>query len=187
MSESFNKCCPWGFVLLGIVLAAPPPLSAQQIDQGPAIDVEEYDISVQLRPSKQELQAVATVKFTASQERLGRVFLDFNGNLTVNRVYFADRPPAPGSLSKGSSPRRVASGRDGDGDEDGDEDGEEGVPHLRRLTPAPRPSSDPGLPAPEPVAPDRNLLDFQQDFDQHLLEVQFPRSIEFGAARLPGD
>ena len=104
MSESFNKCCPWGFVLLGIVLAAPPPLSAQQLDQGPAIDVEEYDISVQLRPSKQELQAVATVKFTASQERLGRVFLDFNGNLTVNRVYFADRPPAPGSLSKGSSP-----------------------------------------------------------------------------------
>ena len=120
MSESFNKCCPWGFVLLGIVLAAPPPLSAQQLDQGPAIDVEEYDISVQLRPSKQELQAAATVKFTASQERLGRVFLDFNGNLTVNRVYFADRPPAPGSLSKGSSPRRVASGRDED--EDGDRD-----------------------------------------------------------------
>ena len=120
MSESFNKCCPWGFVLLGIVLAAPPPLSAQQLDQGPAIDVEEYDISVRLRPSKQELQAAATVKFTASQERLGRVFLDFNGNLTVNRVYFADRPPAPGSLSKGSSPRRVASGRDED--EDGDRD-----------------------------------------------------------------
>ncbi len=184
MSESFNKCCPWGFVFLGIVLAAPPPLSAQQIDQGPSIDVEEYDISVQLRPSKQELQAVATVKFTASQERLGRVFLDFNGNLTVNRVYFADRPPAPGSLSKGSSPRRVASGRDededGDRDGDRDRDREEGVPRLTRRTPAPRPSSDPGPPAPEPVAPDRNLLDFQQDFNQHLLEVQFPRSIELG-------
>ena len=128
MSESFNKCCPWGFVLLGIVLAAPPPLSAQQIDQGPAIDVEEYDISVQLRPSKQELQAVATVKFTASQERLGRVFLDFNGNLTVNRVYFADRPPAPGSLSKGSSPGPVASGRDTDRTTDRHGQGRRGAP-----------------------------------------------------------
>ncbi len=172
MSERFNRSCPWGIAFLVILLAGAPPLSAQQIDQGPSIDVEEYDISVELRPSQQELQAAATLKFSSSQERLSRVSLDFNGNLTVKRIYFAESPPAPGSLSQGSSGTRVASGPDRE---------REGVPYLSRRRPtAPKPSSNPGIPAPDPTAQDPNLLAFQQDFDQHLLEVQFPRWLDSG-------
>ena len=172
MSEWFNRPCPRLLAFLAVLLAGSAPLPAQQIDQGPSIDVEEYDVSVELRPSQQELQAAATLKFSSSQDRLSRVFLDFNGNLTVKRVYLADRPPAPGSLSLASGQGRIASDPDRE---------KEGVPYLsRRRPPAPKPSSNPGIPAPEPIAQDPNLLAFQQDFDQHLLEVQFPRWLDAG-------
>ncbi|MCY3759514.1 MAG: M1 family aminopeptidase [Acidobacteria bacterium] len=177
MSEWFNRSCPWAPAFLAVLLAGSAPLPAQQIDPGPSIDVEEYDVSVELRPSQQELQAAATLKFSSSQDRLTRIFLDFNGNLTVKRIYFADQAPAPGSLSRASGQRQVASGPDRE---------EEGVPFLsRRRRPAPKPSSKPGVPAPEtaaadPTGQDPNLLAFQQDFNQHLLEVQFPRWLDSG-------
>ena len=171
MSEWFNRSCPWGFAFLVILLAGAPPLSAQQIDQGPSIDVEEYDVSVELRPSQQELQATATLKFSASQERLSRVFLDFNANLTVKRVYFAERPPAPDSLSQGSSRTRVASGPDQE---------REGVPYLARRRSNPGTPSNPASSAPGPISQDPNLLEFYQDIDQHLLEVQLPQSLDSG-------
>lgn len=175
MSEWLHRSCPWGFVLLAVLLAGSPSLPAQQIDQGPSIDVEEYDISVELRPSRQELQAAATLKFSVSQEPVSRVFLDFNGNLTVKRIYFADRPPAPGSLSRESSRRRVASAPDRD------REGErEGVPYLSRRRPAPKPPSNPEVPSPDPTAQDPHLLEYYQDFDQHLLDVQFPRRLQSG-------
>ena len=112
MSEWFNRSCPWLLALPAMLLAGSAVLPAPQIDQGPSIDVEEYDVSVELRPSQQELQAAATLKFTSSQDRLTRIFLDFNGHLTVKRIYFADQAPAPGSLSRASAPRRVASAPD---------------------------------------------------------------------------
>lgn len=171
MSEWFKSSCPWGCVFLVVLLAGSSSLPAQQIDQGSSIDVEEYDISVELRPSQQELKAAATLKFSAIQERLSRVSLDFNGNLTVKRIYFADRPPAPGSLSQGSSQRPVAYGPERE---------REGVPVLTRRRPAPKPPSNPGLPASDPIAQDPNLLGFQQDFNQHLLEVRFPRWLDSG-------
>lgn len=172
MPEWFNRSCPWALAFPAMLLAGSVVLPARQIDQGPSIDVEEYDVSVELRPSQQELQAAATLKFSSSQDRLSRVFLDFNGNLTVRRIYLADRPPAPGSLSQGAGQGRVASGPDPE---------KEGAPYLsRRRPPAPKPSSNRGVPAPEPTAQDRNLLAFQQDFNQHLLEVQFPRSLDSG-------
>ena len=176
MSEWFKGSCPWALAFL-LLLAGVASLPAQQIDQGPSIDVEEYEVSVELRPSQQELQATATLKFSSSQDRLSRIFLDFNGNLTVKRIYLADQPPAPGSLSLASGQRQFASGPDRE---------REGVPYLaRRRPPSPKPSSNPGIPAPEPTAPDPtvqdpNLLVFQQDFDQHLLEVQFPRGLDSG-------
>ena len=172
MSEWFKRSCPWALAFLVMLLAGSVALPAQQIEQGPSIDVEEYDVSVELRPSQQELQAAATLKFSSSQDRLSRIFLDFNGNLTVKRVYFADQAPAPGSLSRGSGQRQVASGPDPE---------KEGVPYLsRRRPPAPKPSSIREIPAPDPRAQDPNLLVFQQDFNQHLLEVQFPRWLDSG-------
>jgi len=174
MSEWFNRSCPWALALLVVLPAGSAPLPAQQIDQGPSIDVEEYDVSVELRPSQQELQAAATLKFSSSQDRLSRIFLDFNGNLTVKRIYLADRPPAPGSLSRASAQGQVASGPERE---------KEGVPYLSRRRPAaPKPASNPELPAPDPAAQDPDLLAFQQDFDQHLLEVQFPRWLDSGEA-----
>ncbi|MDE2758659.1 MAG: hypothetical protein OXI92_19170, partial [Acidobacteriota bacterium] len=146
MSEWFKKSCPWLLAFPAMLLAGSAPLPAQQIDQGPSIDVEEYDVSVELRPSQQELQAAATLKFSSSQDRLSRIFLDFNGNLTVKRIYFADQPPAPGSLSRASGQRQFASGPDRES---------EGVPYLaRRRPPAPKPSSNPGIPARAPTARD---------------------------------
>ena len=177
MSECFNRSCPWLLAFLAMLLAGSAVLPAQQIEQGPSIDVEEYDVSVELRPSQQELQAAATLKFSSSQDRLSRIFLDFNGNLTVKRIYFAERPPAPGSLSRASGGGRVALVPDQE---------KEGVPYLSRRRPsAPKPSSDRGIPTPEPTAPeltaqDPNLLAFQQDFNQHLLEIQFPRWLDSG-------
>ena len=172
MSEWFHRSCPWALAFPAMLLAGSAVLPAQQIDQGPSIDVEEYDVAVELRPSQQELRAAATLEFSSSQDRLSRVFLDFNGNLTVKRIYLADRPPAPGSLSQASGQGRVASAPDPE---------KEGVPYLsRRRPPAPKPSSDRGIPAPEPTAQDSNLLAFQQDFNQHLLEVQFPRWLDSG-------
>ena len=172
MSEWLNRSCPWVLALLVVLPAGSAPLPAQQIDQGPSIDVEEYDVSVELRPSQQELQAAATLKFSSSQDRLSRIFLEFNGNLTVKRIYLADRPPAPGSLSRASAQGQAAPGPDRE---------QEGVPYLSRRRPsAPKPASNPELPAPDPTAQDPNVLAFQQDFDQHLLEVQFPRWLDSG-------
>ncbi len=171
MSERFNRSCPWGVTFLVILLAGAPPLAPQQIDQGPSIDVEEYDISVELRPAQQELQAAATLKFSASQERLSRVFLDFNANLSVKRVYYAESPPAPGSLSQGSSRTRVASGPDQE---------REGVPYLSRRRSNPGTPSNPASSSPGPITQDPNLLEFYQDVDQHLLEIQLPQSLDSG-------
>ena len=171
MSERFNRSCPWGVTFLVILLAGAPPLASQQIDQGPSIDVEEYDISVELRPAQQELQAAATLKFSASQERLSRVFLDFNANLSVKRVYYAESPPAPGSLSQGSSRTRVASGPDQE---------REGVPYLSRRRSNPGTPSNPASSSPGPITQDPNLLEFYQDVDQHLLEIQLPQSLDSG-------
>ena len=173
MSERFNRSCPWGVTFLVILLAGAPPLASQQIDQGPSIDVEEYDISVELRPAQQELQAAATLKFSASQERLSRVFLDFNANLSVKRVYYAESPPAPGSLSQGSSRTRVASGPDQE---------REGVPYLSRRRSNPGTPSNPASSSPGPITQDPNLLEFYQDVDQHLLEIQLPQSLDSGQA-----
>ena len=170
MSKWFNRSCPSGFFLV-IMLAGSYPLWAQQIDQDLSIDVEEYDISVELWPSQQKLQAVATLKFSPIQARLSRIFLDFNANLSVKRIYFSDRPLVPGSVLQRSSRRRVTSGQD---------QNREGVPYLSRRRPAPKLPSTSGVPAPNPIAQDSNLLEFYQDFDQHLLEVQFPRWLESG-------
>ena len=74
MSEWFKRSCRWLLAFPAMLLACSVPLPAQQIDQGPSIDVEEYDVSVELRPSQQELQAAATLKFSSSLDRLGRIF-----------------------------------------------------------------------------------------------------------------
>ncbi len=169
MSRFLNGSCSFGWIFLMILLFGWSPASAQELSQGLSIDVEEYDIAAQLLPSSQELQAIATVKFKASQARLSQVFLDFNGNLTVNRVYFAATPPASGSLSKAPS-RRVVASREGE------------VPYLARRGPGSKSSPADGPRARTPVTQDQNLLDFQQERDQHLLEVSFRRSLELGEA-----
>ncbi|MDE2755632.1 MAG: M1 family aminopeptidase, partial [Acidobacteriota bacterium] len=60
------------------------------------------------------------------------------------------------------------------------------VPYRARGRPRPpKPSTNPVFPAPaqparDPAVQDPSLLVFQQDFDQHLLEVQFPRWLDSG-------
>ncbi len=169
MSRFLDGSRFFGWIILIMLLFGWSPLSAQEFGQELTIDVEEYEVGAQLLPSQQELQVIATVKFKVNQPRLNQVFLDLNGNLTVNRVYFADQPAAPGKLSEVLSRRLVASGKGK-------------APYLSRREPGTKPSPAAGLRSQSPTAPDQKLLDFQQERDQHLLEVRFPRSLELGEA-----
>ena len=56
-------------------------LSAQELQQGQSIDVEEYEVEAELMPSSQELWVKATIRFNARERYLSQVVLDFNGNL----------------------------------------------------------------------------------------------------------
>ena len=138
-------------------------LSAQELQQGQDIDVEEYVVEAELRPDSQELWVKATIKFKTRQGYLSQVILDFNGNLTANRIYLTDKLQPTGSLLKHPIQKVVISK-------------EKEVPYLSRKKEGRRSSKA----VRSSMAPDSNLLLFHQQRDEHLLEVNFPRPLQIG-------
>ena len=59
-------------------------------DRRPQIDVEDYQVDAELSPASQQLKAKASVKFTAVDDSVSYVLLEFNSNLRPDRVYLAD-------------------------------------------------------------------------------------------------
>jgi tetratricopeptide (TPR) repeat protein len=73
-------------------------------EKSPQIDVLDYSVDAELFPLKNELQGKAIVKFTAGQSPLDFVVFDFNANLKLKRVYFADKPPLTSEVAQVSQP-----------------------------------------------------------------------------------
>ena len=49
--------------------------------------MSKYDVEVELIPIRQELRAKAILKFSPNGVEVNEVFLQFNGNLTVDRSH----------------------------------------------------------------------------------------------------
>lgn len=125
-------------------------------DRRPQIDVEDYRVEAELRPASQQLKAKASVKFTALEDSLRAVILEFNSSLRPERIYLADKPPAPGAVA---APPPV-------------ETSQSNVPYLSRgarKKPAPKPAV--AAPVKEP---DTSLLRFSQDEEEHTIRVELP-------------
>ena len=126
-------------------------------DRRPQIDVEDYQVDAELSPASQQLKAKASVKFTAVDDSVSYVLLEFNSNLRPDRVYLADKPPAPGAVSSSQDVETTQSD----------------IPHLSRRAkrqPAPKPAA-----AAVPVMEsDSNLLRFSRDEEEHTIRVDLP-------------
>ncbi len=89
---------------LALVLAhySGPGPAAQSSRTGeerrPQIDVENYEVEAELLPAKQEVKAKASIRFVALEDAVNSVVFEFNANLRPERVYMADKPPAPGAV-----------------------------------------------------------------------------------------
>jgi tetratricopeptide (TPR) repeat protein len=126
-------------------------------DRRPQIDVEDYQVDAELSPASQQLKAKASVKFTAVDDSISYVLLEFNSNLRPDKVYLADKPPAPGAVSSSQDVETTQSD----------------IPHLSRRAKrqsAPRPAAA-AVPAREP---DSNLLRFSRDEEEHTIRVDLP-------------
>jgi aminopeptidase N len=131
--------------------------SRSEEDRRPQIDVEDYQVDAELSPASQQLKAKASVKFTAVDDSVSYVLLEFNSNLRPDRVYLADKPPAPGAVSSSQDVETTQSD----------------IPHLSRRAkrqPAPKPAAA-AVPAMES---DSNLLRFSRDEEEHTIRVDLP-------------
>jgi tetratricopeptide (TPR) repeat protein len=144
-----------------------------QDDKRPQIDVEDYNVEVELVPSSHQVKAKASVKFKANDAAVSYVVFDFNGNLKMDRVYFAGKPPLSSSAAVVSTavPQDKTPSRETE------------VPYLSRRKTGKTPSApaSEGKKATNPHAPppppDPNQLRFSQSTEDHTLRVDFNSSL----------
>ncbi len=71
-------------------------------EKRPRIDVQNYTVEVEVIPSTHQIKSKATLTFKVQDPSINDVILDFNSGLKIDRVYFADKPPAAQSVNIGS-------------------------------------------------------------------------------------
>jgi tetratricopeptide (TPR) repeat protein len=148
-------------VLLTTVAFLRPEAQTSRPDdeRKPQIDAEDYQIDAELLPAAHQIKSKASIRFTALEDGVSSVILEFNANLKAERAYLADKPPAPGAVMA-SEPEEATSTQSN-------------VPYLsRRPQQAPKKPPTAKKAASTPVkAPDTNLLRFFRDEDEHTLRV----------------
>ncbi len=125
----------------------------------PQIDAEDYQVEAELLPAAHQIKSKASVRFTALEDGVSSVILEFNANLKPERAYFADKPPAPGAVMA-PEPEEVTSTQSN-------------VPYLSRRPQTPKkPAAKPVKPAPVKLS-ETNLLRFFRNEAEHTLRVDF--------------
>lgn len=128
-------------------------------ERKPQIDAEDYQVEAELLPAAHQIKSKASVRFTALEDGVSSVILEFNANLKPERAYFADKPPAPGAVMA-PEPEEVTSTQSN-------------VPYLSRRPQTPKkPAAKPVKPAPVKL-PETNLLRFFRNEAEHTLRVDF--------------
>jgi len=125
------------------------------------IDAEDYQIEAELLPAAHQIKSKASIRFTALDDGVSSIILEFNANLKAERAYFADKPPAPGAVLTTEPGEPAASQSD--------------VPRLSRRPQAQKkPAVKTPAPAPATVKPpDNRLLRFFRNEEEHTLRVDF--------------
>lgn len=104
---------PFLFSFLLLVSLTSFQFSAQtvrpEVERAPHIDVLDYQVEVELEPPSHRLKAKATVKFIPLEDSIRSVIFDFNANMKLQRVYFTDKPPAPGETQLTESNSEIIS------------------------------------------------------------------------------
>ena len=104
---------PFLFSFLLLVSLTSFRFSAQtvrpEVERAPHIDVLDYQVEVELEPPSHRLKAKATVKFIPLEDSIRSVIFDFNANMKLKRVYFTDKPPAPGETQLTESNSEILS------------------------------------------------------------------------------
>ncbi|MGH9425927.1 MAG: M1 family aminopeptidase [Terriglobia bacterium] len=157
------KSKPLLLFLLTMAVSLRPDAQTPRSDneRKPQIDAEDYQIEAELLPAAHQIKAKASVRFTALEDGVSSVVLEFNANLKAERAYFADKPPAPGAVLA-LEPEEVSSAQSN-------------VPYLSRR-PQPQAPKKPAAKnvAPAPVKPpETNLLRFFRNEEEHTLRVDF--------------
>ena len=160
----------WVREILGILFFLPCPIIFPQgFASEQVINIEEYDVEVKLIPISQELRGKTILKFSPNGIKVNEVFLELNGNLTVENISLLepDKSPVPvGYKTNKNISIAPFSLRE--------------VPILQR-----KKERKELIEVTEHSTPvNRTLLDFQQYKNDHLLEISLPRTLEIGKTML---
>src|SRR5262245_47207963 len=148
------------FLLIGTAFLQPEAQSPKSNDSAkPQVDAEDYQIEAELLPAAHQIKSKASMKFTALEDGVSSVILEFNANLKAERAYFADKPPAPGAVLA-SEPEEAGPSQSN-------------VPYLSRRPQTPKKPAAKIVPPPQVKAPDTSLLRFFRDEQEHTLRVDF--------------
>ena len=97
MLNSFSRVCRFGKIVILLLFSICTVVFPQDFTNEQVINIEEYDVEVELIPIHQELRAKAILKFSPNGVEVNEVFLQFNGNLTVDRIFLLE--PGKSSIS----------------------------------------------------------------------------------------
>ena len=104
---------PFLFISLLLAFLAsfryPAQTGRPEVERAHLIDVQDYQVEVELEPPSHRLKAKATVKFIPLDDSMRTVTFDFSANLKIQRVYFTDKPPAPGETQLTESTSEIRS------------------------------------------------------------------------------
>ena len=104
---------PFLFISLLLAFLAsfryPAQTGRPEVERAHLIDVQDYQVEVELEPPSHRLKAKATVKFIPLDDSMRTVTFDFSANLKIQRVYFTDKPPGPGETQLTESTSEIRS------------------------------------------------------------------------------
>ena len=162
MLNSFSKVFRFGKIVIVLFFSVCTVFFPQGFTNERIINIEEYDVEVELIPIRQELRAKAILKLSPNEVAVNEVLLEFNGNLTVDRIFLLE--PGKSSVSMEFQTNRI---------EGTEPFSSKNVPILRRK----KNEKQIRKVAKDPASADTNLLDFQQYRNDHLLEITLPRTL----------
>ena len=87
MLNSFSKVFRFGKIVIVLFFSVCTVFFPQGFTNERIINIEEYDVEVELIPIRQELRAKAILKLSPNEVAVNEVLLEFNGNLTIDRIF----------------------------------------------------------------------------------------------------
>ena len=105
MLNSFSKVFRFGKIVIVLFFSVCTVFFPQGFTNERIINIEEYDVEVELIPIRQELRAKAILKLSPNEVAVNEVLLEFNGNLTVDRIFLLE--PGKSSVSMEFQTNRI--------------------------------------------------------------------------------